>query len=349
MKRFERQLTASRIINYYISLNDEHSFRLKKTVRHFAEEGELSNTVYAVIRRYRKTGTDVYKPIGGSKRTVSTPEVTQKVVEMLNNTNTSVRECSVNLNLPKTTVQNIKKREGIKTYKCEITPKYTISQQTRAQKNCRKINRLATKKIIVIDDENYVPFDPTNTNVPMNYNCMDKNEVSDSVRFVGKAKHPKQILIWQAMDQFGNVSKPYLTSHYMTADEYRKECLSKRLLPFLKSKHKLSDILFWPDMASIHYAKSVREWLEKHKIKYVKRKDNAPNCPQVRPIERFWSFCKRDFSKCLTVSKSVEELRKCWLKVSRNVGKTHGKALMKGVRKKLRQVGKGGVYAPFKT
>ena len=81
------------------------------------------------------------------------------------------------------------------------------------------------------------------------YNFNDLYQVPDDVRFVGEEKFPKQYLVWQAIDQFGNVSKPYFKRGSMKADEYLRECLVKRLLPFLKSKHQLSDVLFWPDMA----------------------------------------------------------------------------------------------------
>ena len=100
----------------------------------------------------------------------------------------------------------------------------------------------------------------------------------------------------------------------MKADEYLRECLVKRLLPFLKSKYQLSDVFFWPDMASIHYEKNVINWLKLKGIQFVKKADNTPNCPQVRPIEKFWSFCKREYSSTDAISKTPEDLRKYGLK-----------------------------------
>ena len=77
----------------------------------------------------------------------------------------------------------------------------------------------------------------------------------------------------------------------------------------------------------------------------MKKADNTPSCPQVRPIEKFWSSCKREYSSTDT----TEDLRKIWIKVSGKVSRRHGIAIMGSTRKKLRLVGHGGVYQPFKV
>ena len=346
MKRSEQQLLAKRIIKYY----ENNANRVQsETVRHFVAEGYVRQSVSKVIKRYRNTGTVEYKRRYSWKRSVATPDITRKVVQMLVNTRMTVRTCARRLGLSKSTVQVIKVRENIKTKKCQKVPKYRKDQDIRAKKNSRKLTRLATKKIVVMDDETYVPIDPKNSNFKKYYNFNDLNEVPDDVRFVGEEKFPKQYLVWQAIDQFGNVSKPYVKRGSMKADEYLRECLVKRLLPFLKSKHQLSDVLFWPDMASIHYEKNVINWLESKGIQFVKKAHNTPNCPQVRPIEKFWSFCKREYSSTDRISETPEDLRKTWIKVSRKVSRKHGMAIMGSTRKKLRLVGQGGVYEPFKV
>ena len=91
-----------------------------------------------------------------------------------------------------------------------------------------------------MDDETDVPINPKKSNFKKYYNFNDLNEVPDDVRFVEEEIFSKQYLVWQAIDQFGNVSKPYVKRGSMKTDEYLRECLVKRLLPFHKSKHQLS-------------------------------------------------------------------------------------------------------------
>ena len=346
MKRSEQELIAKRIIDFYKNRANRNT---SHTVRHFLAEGLLRNTIGGVIRRFNKTGRDRYLKIGGKARTVTTPEVTKKVSKLLINKRTSVRECALIAKISTKSVQNVKKWEGIKTYKCQTTPSYDNDQELRAEKNSRNISKLATKKVIVMDDETYVPLDPKNIKLQKNFNCKDKKTVPNNVRFRGKPKFFKKYLVWQAIDQFGNVSKPYVKKGTMNAREYRIECLAKRLLPFLKSKHNISNVIFWPDMAAIHYQSEVQEWLTSKGIEFVKKADNTPNCPQIRPIEKFWQFCKKDYSLLPTVCDSTEDMRKKWIKISENNSRIHGNALMAGVRKKLRLVGKEGPFAPFKS
>ena len=254
MKRSEQETIAKRIIHFY---KNRANCNTSHTVRHFVAEGLLRNTIGGVIRRFNKTGRDGYLKCGGKARTVTTPEVTKKVCELLVNKRTSVRECAITSGISKTSVQNVKKWENIKTYKCQTTPSYENDQELRAEKNSRKISKLATNKVIIMDDETYVPIDPKNINLQKFYNCKDKKTVPNNVRFRGKPKFFKKYLIWQAIDQFGNVSKPYVKEGTMNAREYRTECLAKRLLPFIRSKHNISDVIFWPDMAAIHYQSEV--------------------------------------------------------------------------------------------
>ncbi len=47
----------------------------------------------------------------------------------------------------------------------------------------------------------------------------------------------------------------------MKAKEYKTECLEERLKPFIDKYHKLKDVLFWPDLATIHFQKDVQRWM----------------------------------------------------------------------------------------
>ena len=38
---------------------------------------------------------------------------------------------------------------------------------------------------------------------------------------------------------------------------------------------------------TIHYEKSVQNWIKNGKIGYIKKDMNAPDVPQARPIEQF--------------------------------------------------------------
>jgi hypothetical protein len=58
-------------------------------------------------------------------------------------------------------------------------------------------------------------------------------------------------------------------------------------MPFVKKHHKIENVVFWADLDSSHYTIDVLEWLESQGIDYIEKKENAPNVPQARPIEKY--------------------------------------------------------------
>ena len=45
--------------------------------------------------------------------------------------------------------------------------------------------------------------------------------------------------------------------------------------------------VFWPDLASAHYAQVVQDYLKEKKINYVPKWMDPANVPKARPIEDF--------------------------------------------------------------
>ena len=96
-------------------------------------------------------------------------------------------------------------------------------------------------------------------------------------------------LVWAAICKCG-VSKPLIRrskSEAVNSDIYIKECLEKRMLPFIREHHLDSNYIFWPDLASCHHSKQTVGWMDEN-VKFVPKYINPPNVPQARPIENFW-------------------------------------------------------------
>ena len=43
----------------------------------------------------------------------------------------------------------------------------------------------------------------------------------------------------------------------MNQYNYLKECIQKRVIPFIRQYHTDNNYIFWPDQARAHYAESV--------------------------------------------------------------------------------------------
>lgn len=103
----------------------------------------------------------------------------------------------------------------------------------------------------------------------------------------------------------------------------------------LYNEHTIKPI-FWPDLATAHYTNATMAFLKENDVIFIEKKLNPLNCPQLRPIERYWALVKRNM--CLTgkVATTIPEFKKIWrasaLKVTLNVVQ----ALMKRIRAKVR-------------
>ena len=79
---------------------------------------------------------------------------------------------------------------------------------------------------------------------------------------------------------------------------YLKNCIKKRLIPFINSTHHSDgNYVFWPDLAGLHYEKTVVDYLNEEKVNFVQKCENPPNIPEARPIEDFWGIIKGEVYK----------------------------------------------------
>jgi hypothetical protein len=188
----------------------------------------------------------------------------------------SIRLATKRLNLSKTTLQRLKaKKLGIKEFIKQKAPKYIKDQKSRAKTGCRKIYEKAIRKILIIDDEIYVPIDPSDVNVRGFYHATTKKGAKYEDKIKPKSKFVKQFLVWQALDENGQLSDAFISEGIMNAKVYLEECLKKRLLPFLNRHHNVHQVIFWPDMATSHYSKICTEFLTANSIKFAKKRQQS--------------------------------------------------------------------------
>jgi transposase len=101
--------------------------------------------------------------------------------------------------------------------------------------------------------------------------------------------------------------------------------------------------VFWPDLASAHYAKDSLVRLEELKIEYVPKKERPPNVPQIRPIEIFWANLKRKVYSNNYRPKDVKCLIGKIRKELKSIETTGIRKAMKEVPAKARKVYRLGV------
>ena len=94
-------------------------------------------------------------------------------------------------------------------------------------------------------------------------------------------------MLWLAISPRG-ISRSALKSGRgmaVSADTYINHCLKPCLVPFIQSHYPHGGYIFWPDKVSAHYAKKTIDFLNNEGVKFVEKRDNPTETPQVRPIE----------------------------------------------------------------
>ena len=345
MRRVEHESFAKRVCQFYCENNRD---RLS-TYHHFASENRARKTIYQIIERFEERGNIDFKPIPGDKRRVRTNRKIEQVQREINkNPAISDRKLAAKLGISTKTLGRIKKELNVKSYVKEKAPKYIKDQEIRAKRGARAIyNEMLRGKIIVMDDETYVHFDPSEVPGKKFYKCLKKDTVPDKFRFDSKTKFPKKYLVWQAIDSEGNVSEPFIGQGTITANVCIK-ILKNYLIPFIEKYHSRDEILFWPDLAPAHYAKVAQAFYEAENINFVARNMNPPNLPQGRPIERFWALCKQKYSERSEIARSFHGFVTIWKNISKKVAEKSGQKLMDRLKNKLRSISREGVLAPLK-
>jgi hypothetical protein len=350
MNKVERDIRAKRVVHFFENVTGRDK---KRTLNHFKEEGMPERSIYAILKRYEEYGTVITMSPSGRPRAPGREKLESKVEKLIEKDRSITSSTGgAKLGISKSYFNKIKVHNlGIKGYKKIKAPKYVKDQENRAKKSCRKIYRKKLlqnrDKTLLIDDETYVVEDPKLIPGKEFYHCRDKSEVAVEDKIQLSEKYPQKYLIWQCLDENGNVSKPYVYKGTINGQIYLKECLKKRLMPFVKKHHKIENVVFWADLASSHYTKDVLEWLESQGIDYIEKKENAPNVPQARPIEKFWALCKREYKKRSNGAINIKSMTKIWTNISEKIASESAQKLMREARRNLRAIGYGGVRAPI--
>lgn len=348
LNKLERDDLAKRVVQIY---TEKFHRDTKLTLNHFKIENRCEKTIRRIIKRFEENGKIITSSPPGRKRRKGNEKLETKITKLIqNDRNISSRIASTKLNISQSYYTDIKTNKlNIKSYRKLTAPDYSEGQEKRAKRNSRKIYRNIIlknpKKVFLIDDETYVPVDPKFVPGLQFYHGKDA-PIENKIK--PKAKYYKKFLIWQCLDENGNVSEPFVANGTINGKLYLEECLKKKMLPFIQKYHKIDEIILWMDMAPCHYSKEVTDWLTSMNIKFITKKQNAPNVPIARPIEKFWSLCKQEYRKRKKLTKSARGMTRIWSNISKKVAAKSAQRLMKELRRNLRLIGYGGVRAPLK-
>lgn len=288
----KQEAIRKRVYEFYLANRDKDK---KFTRDHFLAERIPRKTIYRIIERAENESG--HKRVIGSGRIpqIMTKKHIGTLKTMFNHKDSvSQRQAARKFNCSQQYIsKTLKNKTTIRKRKKIKIPKRSEQQQALAQTKCSRIYQKLKNRLCIMDDESYFTLAHTSINGNDNFYTSDVNKTPAIVKFQPTEKFQKKLLVWIAFSAKG-ISQPFFLPSGLAINQqiYLNECIKKRLMPFIEKHHLDGQYLFWPDLASSHYAKTVIAYFDEKKVEYVGRADNPANLPECRPIENFWSILK---------------------------------------------------------
>ena len=345
MKRNEREELAKRVVTHHINVSN---YCKKSTVYYFVKLGVPRSTIYRILTKYAEHKQTSFLSKSGRPTKISNKQLKMLVKTVNNKTGISQRRLGRRFGVVQSTISRIlKNRTNVRILKRTTAPKYTNDeQQRRVQLNSLKVYRLLKPDVqLIMDDEKYFTL-TGDINSNRFYYSTEPSTTPYNVKFKCRTKFEPKLMVWMAISQKG-ISDVYIHRNKAAVgtETYLNECIRKRLIPFINQFHPNDSILFWPDLATAHYAHEVQRCLTNHGISYVQKGRNPPNIPQARPIEKIWSLLEQKVYENNWEAQNLDQLAKRISKKAKELDQKVVTHMISSVRKNLLKIYREGPYS----
>ena len=284
----------------------------KATLQHFLAEGVARSTIYDAIQRV-KSGIGAVRRVGSGRIPVKMPK--EKIARLArqfdHKDGKSQRSAAREYGIDQSYVCKLLKGLSIKCRTKKTIPDRTLAQAAAAKSKCRILAEKYKGFQWILDDESYFTLSHSSLSGNSFFYSTDVAKSPPNVRYVKKTKYEKKLLVWVAISSKG-ISEIFMLPSGQAVNQhiYKEECLQRRLIPFINKHHQEDEFIFWPDLASSHYAETVCDFMIESKINFVEKYENPANLPECRPIEQFWAILKEKVYKRNWRAKNLDQLRK---------------------------------------
>lgn len=321
------------------------------TVKHFQEQGVSRRTCYSVLATYEERGS-TKRATGSGRPAVKMPKAarTRLLKAASDKKGVTSRKLARKFNIDRSYVSKLLAKGQVKWHRRERAPAATPEQEQKQRARCRKLSRerLPAKSdiSIIMDDESFFPFKHDEMPGNAGYYTSDKENTPPEVRYRRKKKFPPKLLVWMAISDRGYSELFFVPNKgSINGEVYRTECIERRLLPFITKHHSDGNYLFWPDLASAHYANLTTTLLKDKNVNFVDKQSNPPNVPQLRPIEDVWLWLQQKVYEGGWEAETEAQLRRRIKRCVKEVDWVRVQKALKAVKTNLRKAADQGALA----
>jgi DNA-binding MarR family transcriptional regulator len=310
-------------------------------VKHFATLGFAKRSIY----RWLNCKSIERKKGSGRKAKIATKSNINKIKNAFNHrSGCSQRKAARKFGCSQSYISRIlKKKSAIRVYKKQKKPFQTAEQKLSVRPKCRKMLEKYKNLEFIIDDESY--FTLTHSCQPGNdrYYSSNKSLTPDNVKFYYKQKYEPKLLVYLCISPRG-VSKPYFRESGLAINQevYLENCIKPHLMPIIRQHYPQGGYVFWPDLASSHYANSVINYLVSENVNFVPKDINPASVPKARPIEDFWGNLKNKVYENDWTAKSLDHLKRRIKSCLKNIDLTFVQNHIASIHKRLDSIRRYG-------
>ena len=317
----------------------------KATLQHFLAEAVARSTIYDAIQRV-KSGIGAVRRVGSGRIPVKMPK--EKIARLArqfdHKDGKSQRSAAREYGIDQSYVCKLLKGLSIKCRTKKTIPDRTLAQAAAAKSKCRILAEKYKGFQWILDDKSYFTLSHSSLSGNSFFYSTDVAKSTPKVKYVKKAKFEKKLLVWAAISSKG-ISKILIfpKCHAVNQYIYKEECLQRRLIPFINKYHQDDEFIFWPDLASSHYAETVCDFMIESKINFVEKYENPANLPECRPIEKFWGILKEKVYKHNWRAKNLDQLAKRIRFMAAQIDRSLLADLFTSMIRTMKEIGRHGV------
>jgi len=205
----------------------------------------------------------------------------------------------------------LKNSTHIKGRKKFKRPLLTIEQRRAARPKCGILYKKYGKLDFILDDESYFTLSHTAQSGNNIFYSSNLNLTPESVSSNYRSKYEPKLLVYILISPRG-MCKPYFRPSGLAVnqDVYLEECIKKLLIPFIRENYRPGQYVFWPDLASCHYAHKVQDYLKPTRSTMCLNGAIQQMCQKLGLLKIFGEISKQMCTRAIGEQKTWIRLKK---------------------------------------
>lgn len=333
-----------------------HEQRLgyRKIVARYPEKKWSLSTVKAVCKRVDIRGSAIIRKQGsGRPKTVRTADNIEKVGKMICSqedqpgTSKSTRQIAEELNIPRSSIRRIVKRDlRLSAFRRVTVQVISASVKQKRLERCKQLIRrlpvAVSKKVFFTDEKNFYLNPPVSHQNDRVWSAGKKRDVHESRLVAERAKFAKHVMVSAGVSYGGKGRLHFIPEKAKVNAKLYVETLLPKLIEDCKSVLPRG-FIFQQDGAPAHTAKLAQDWIAINCNEFIGKDEWPPNSPDLNPLDyHIWGAMLERYKTVHPKPTNIDELKQVLQSIWDQLPQDSINKAILGFTKRLRACVKAG-------